>query len=171
QTTLERLEPPYPDACQHDFRPDYKALFFRPSRYSLEKCLSLCNQLEIVRQCRCMAGVVRTFNLQHIQMCNSTESRTCVKEVNQNVSSKPINCPCLKPCQEATFKKLLTQRVWRRASSLVTSVGGTMGMYLGFSFMLIFSAVEALARATARVLGGTVRTTCAHPGARSSARP
>ncbi|CAN8010405.1 unnamed protein product [Ixodes pacificus] len=75
KTTLERLEPPYPDACQHDWPPGYKEYFFRPSHYSLEKCLSLCHQLEIVRECLCMAGVVRTFKLLNIQLCKSDESR------------------------------------------------------------------------------------------------
>ncbi|KAG0428858.1 hypothetical protein HPB47_024191 [Ixodes persulcatus] len=159
KTTLERLEPPYPDACQHDWPPGYKENFFRVSHYSLEKCLSLCHQLEIVRECSCMAGVVRTFNLHHNQLCKSNESRACVQRVNLKVSLKQVSCPCLKPCYEATYKKLLTQRAWKRTSALVTSVGGTMGMYLGFSFVLIFSVVEALTRGFARVLGN-LRATC-----------
>uniref|UniRef100_A0A905G0I3 Uncharacterized protein n=1 Tax=Ixodes scapularis TaxID=6945 RepID=A0A905G0I3_IXOSC len=159
KTTMERLEPPYPDACQHDWPPGYKDYFFRTTHYSLEKCLSLCHQLEIVRECSCMAGVVRTFRLRQFQLCKSDESRACVQRVNLKVSLKQVSCPCLKPCYEATYKKLLTQRAWKRTSSLVTSVGGTMGMYLGFSFVLIFSVVEALTRGFAGVLG-KLHATC-----------
>ncbi|XP_049275361.1 amiloride-sensitive sodium channel subunit alpha-like [Rhipicephalus sanguineus] len=71
KTTLQRLEPPYPEPCRHDWPPGYKEILFTQTSYTREKCLAACLQLTIVKRCGCMDYSVRTFNITGVERCCS----------------------------------------------------------------------------------------------------
>ncbi|XP_077498452.1 acid-sensing ion channel 4-B-like isoform X2 [Amblyomma americanum] len=144
--TLRRLEPPYPQPCRHDWPPGYQQIQFSQTSYTQVRC-------------GCMDHRVRTFNISGAKLCCArgkecmyADSMECMAKVKRLHALHNLPCSCLLPCYEAVYRKSLTHRAWPEFSSLVTNIGGTMGIYLGLSFVMLFSVVDTVATALARTV-------------------
>ncbi|KAH6941886.1 hypothetical protein HPB50_023695 [Hyalomma asiaticum] len=117
KTTLQRLEPPYPEPCRHDWPPGYKEILYTQTSYTREN------------------DVLETL---HVADLKRNEELITVAKLIIYLDGEKIE----KRKRYAQFPP----------SSLVTNIGGTMGIYLGLSFLTLFSLADTVATALARTI-------------------
>ncbi|EEC05127.1 hypothetical protein IscW_ISCW017829 [Ixodes scapularis] len=159
QTILKRLEPPYMNPCQPSWPEEYLQ-HTRPGRdvYTSRACRDICAQLQVTAACGCQSHDYVILDRSLADICDEDDdnANACIEGVASKICGS--DCPCLESCRSPVLAEVVvhlasTQRRLQRhdpkvtVPQLVSSIGSILGMYVGMSFLLVFSVLDMAARA------------------------
>ncbi|CAN7998345.1 unnamed protein product [Ixodes pacificus] len=159
QTILRRLEPPYMNPCQPSWPEEYLQ-HTRAGRdvYTSKACRDICAQLKVTAACGCQSHDYVILDRSLADICDEDDdnANACIEGVASKIGGS--DCPCLESCRSPVLAEVVvhlasTQRRLRRhdpkvtVPQLVSSIGSILGMYVGMSFLLVFSVLDMAARA------------------------
>ncbi|KAG0412683.1 hypothetical protein HPB47_010167 [Ixodes persulcatus] len=159
QTILRRLEPPYMNPCQPSWPEEYLQ-HTRAGRdvYTSRACRDICAQLKVTAACGCQSHDYVILDRSLADICDEDDdnANACIEGVASKICGS--DCPCLESCRSPVLAEVVvhlasTQRRLRRhdpkvtVPQLVSSIGSILGMYVGMSFLLVFSVLDMATRA------------------------
>ncbi|KAH6939171.1 hypothetical protein HPB50_016414 [Hyalomma asiaticum] len=127
-------------------------------------CLKLCQQGAVLKNCSCESSFMPAPSYTHYNVCdvlNNNETLYCVDRVRRHYELGQLECNCPQACVVPAkvviyFQSLTAQNVRQVAqyspSNLVSNMGGILGMYVSFSFLVIFEIFEVIARSVLAAL-------------------